>query len=74
MSDFGSKLLSSFVMSAFYSFLKCLSNTQTSSGENKRPWFGSPKRDPFFDPRDACSGFDLYFENHWVRSTYQTLC
>jgi len=52
MSDFSSKLLISFLMSAIYSFLKHLSNTQTSSGnaENKQPRFGSPRRDPFFDP------------------------
>jgi len=33
MSDFGSKLLISFLMLAIYSFLKYLSSTQTSSGE-----------------------------------------
>jgi len=52
MGDFGSKFLSSFLMSAIYSFLKYLSYTQTSSGnvENIQPLFGSPRRDPFFDP------------------------
>jgi len=46
-------------MSAIYSFLKYLSNTQASSGnvENKQPRFGSPRRDPFFDPSQLLFGF-----------------
>jgi len=48
---FGSKLLSSFLMSAIYSFPKYLRyrQTQTSSGnvENLQLRFGSPLRDPF---------------------------
>jgi len=52
MSDFGSKLLSSFLISARYSFLKYLSYIQTSSGnvKNTQPRFLSPRGDPFFYP------------------------
>jgi len=59
VSDFGSKLLSSFLMSAIYSFLKYLSYTQTSSGdvESTQPRFGSPGRDPVFDPSLPLFGF-----------------
>jgi len=54
MSDIDSKLLSSFSVSAIYSFLKYLSYTQTSSGnfENTQSRFGSPRRDPFLTLRD----------------------
>jgi len=48
---FGSKLLSSFLMSVIYSFLKYLRyrQTQISSGKvaNLQLRFGSPLRDPF---------------------------
>jgi len=58
---FGSKLLSSFLMLAIYSFIKYLRyrQTQTSSGnvENIHRKFGSPLRDPFFDPSPPFSGF-----------------
>jgi len=51
---FDSKLLSSFVMLAIYSFLKYLRNRQpqTSSGnvEKIHRRFGSPLRDQVFDP------------------------
>jgi len=59
VSDFGSKLLISFLMSAVYSFLKYLSYTQTSSDdvESTQTRFGSPGRDPFFDPSRPLFGF-----------------
>jgi len=59
MSEFGSKLLGSSLMSAIYSFLKYLSYTQTSSGnvENTQPLFGSPRRDPFCDPSRPLFGY-----------------
>jgi len=51
---FSSKFLSYFSPSAIYSFLKSIRHRQakTSSGdsENIQPRFGSPRRDPFFDP------------------------
>jgi len=59
MSDFGHKLLSSFLMSAIYSFRKYLSYAQTRSGnvENTQPRLGSPRRDPFLDPSRPLFGF-----------------
>jgi len=58
---FGSKLLSSFLMLAIYSFLKYLryTQTQTSSGnvEKIHRRFGSPLRDQVFDPSPPFFGF-----------------
>ena len=71
----GSKLPSSFLMSAIYSFLKYQRYRQTSSGnvENLQLWFGSPLRDLFFDPLsfDSALGFD---SKHWAESTNQPFC
>jgi len=59
MRDFDSKLLSSFLMPAIYSFLKYLSYPQTISCnfENTQPRFGSPQRDSFFGPSRPLFGF-----------------
>jgi len=56
---FGSKLRNCFLMSAIYSFRKYLRCRQTSSGniENLKLRFGSPLRDPFFDPSPPFFGF-----------------
>jgi len=65
-------------MSVIYSFLKyvCYRQTHTSSGNvrNTQLLFGSPRRDPFFDPSPPCLGFEQYLVNHWARSTKQPLC
>jgi len=59
MGDFGSKLLSSFLVSAIYSFLKYLNYTQASSDnvENTQSRFGSPRRNPLFNPSPLLFGF-----------------
>jgi len=56
---FGRKLLTSFVMSAVYFFLKYLRYRQTSSGnvKNLQLRFGSPLQDPFFNPSPPLFGF-----------------
>jgi len=66
---FGSKLLSSFLKLAIYSFLKYLRyrQTQTSCGdvEKMHRRFGSPLRDQVFDPSPPFFGFfNPYFGNH----------
>jgi len=65
----GSKLLSSFLMSAIYTFLKYLHYklTQASSGnvENLQLWLGSPLHDPFFNPSAAFFGFGSILWEPW---------
>jgi len=55
------------------SMLQTDTKKQTSSGnvQNLQLLFGSPLRDPFFDPSLS---FDPYFGNHRARSTYQPFC
>jgi len=64
----GSKLLSSSLMLAIYSFLKNLRyrQTQTSSGNVKKMHrrFGSPLLDQVFYPSPPFGFFDPYFGNH----------
>jgi len=64
---FSSKLLSSFSLSAIYSFLKYLryrqTKTSSGNGENIQPRFRSPRRDPFLT---LC---DPYFRNHCSKQT-----
>jgi len=59
IGDFGSKLLSSFLMSAFHSFLKYLRyrQRQTAVTLKKQNRFGSPRHGPFFDPSLPLFGF-----------------
>jgi len=58
------------------SMLQTDTKKQTSSGnvQHLQFRFGSPLRDPFFDPSPSLLGFDPYFGNHRARSTYQPLC
>jgi len=53
------KLLSSFLMSAFHSFLKYPYATTTNSGKvgNTQLQFESPPHGPFFDPSSPLFGF-----------------
>jgi len=59
--NFGNKLLSSFLLLAVYLFLNCLcyrrTQRTTSNAENTQLQFGSPLRDPFFDPSPPLLGF-----------------
>jgi len=61
---FRNKLLSSFLMLAIYSFLKCPCYRQTQRSrnnvENTQLKFGSPLRDPFLTLLHLCLGFDRY--------------
>ena len=65
---FGSKVPSSFLMSAIHSFLKFLryKQTQTSSGnvENLKLRFGSPLCDHFLTLLHPSLDFGPYFGNH----------
>ena len=72
---FGSRLLSLFTVSAFYSFLKYLRYT-TNRQENKFEQlqltfkFWSPRRNPFSDPlrnRNVCLDRDPYYGNHCLQ-------
>ena len=73
---FGSKLLSSFLMSAIYSFLKYLCYRQTSRGKVKfitPVWIASAR--PIFWPFSTFFGFwFILWKPHWARSTNQPLC
>jgi len=56
---FDNKLLSSFLMSAIYSLLKCLCYRQTQKCNIENTWFGSPLHYQYLDPSPPLS-FDSY--------------
>jgi len=68
---FSSKLLSSFSLSAIYSFLKYLhyrqTKTSSGNGENMQPSFTVDHLDAtyFLTLFDPCLGRDPYFGNQW---------
>jgi len=74
---FGGRLLRSFSMSAFYSFLKYLryaTNRHRQADKFEkiqlRFRFWSPRRDLFSDPmrnRNPCLGREQYCRNHWLK-------
>jgi len=77
---FGRTLLSSFSVSAIYSFLKCLfyrkaqtNNDNVENTVNSQTEFGPPLRNRFFDPSPPDFGFRSH-TNHWSRSTNRALC
>jgi len=44
------------------------------NAENAQLRFGSPRRDPFFDPLPPLFGFRPILGNYWARSTNQSFC
>ena len=75
---FGSKLLSSFLMSAIYSFVKYLLCRQTKARssyvENTHSGLDRLGATHFLTLRHHCLCFDPYFGNHCARSTSPSLC
>ena len=77
IGDFGSKLLSSFLMSTFHSFLKYWHYRRGQTAVTlKMQNFGLCRLGTarFLTLRCPCLGFDRYFGNHWDRSANPSLC